>query len=83
MPILNYKQYGEALGFLSPFTEAEVREQMKLNYLIEMEKRKRRKQEPKTINLTGAEFIAFCEQFRTLSKTDFMAYRANLYQKQP
>lgn len=82
MPILNYKQYGEAMSLRWPFTAEEVEEEIELIASIKYDKQKRLKRQPKAIDLTGLEFMAFCEQFRTLSETDFIAYRTDLYQKQ-
>ena len=66
MSILNYRSYGEdVLGLRWPFGEDEVKEEMQLVARIKAEKKARLKYhpEPKSIELTGSQFIAYCQAY--------------------
>lgn len=54
--ILNYRQYGEALGLRWPFTEAEVKQQMKFDDQLKRKQMLREIDEPK--ELSGADLMA-------------------------
>lgn len=80
MPILNWKEYGAGVLFMVwPFSEAEVEEQMEILAICRKEQKTRDRMKPKAIELNGAEFIAYCEQYNSLSETEFAVYRENRY----
>ena len=56
MPILNYRQYGEAIGLRWKFSEAEVEQQMKFDAELKRKKMLREINQPK--ELSGADLLA-------------------------
>lgn len=80
MPLLNYKPYGiVVLGLRWPFLETDVQEQMEILAICRKEQKTRDRMKPKSIELSGAEFLAYCHQYNTLSDTEFTVYRENLF----
>ena len=53
--ILNYKQYGEAMGLRWPFSEADVEEEIELIARIKYDNRNRK---PAPKELSGADLLA-------------------------
>lgn len=82
MPILNFRDYGETvLGFKFPFTEDEVKEQMEIEAILKKERATRARMKPKAIELTGTEFILFCDSFNSMNDKEFKVYRDKMYEE--
>lgn len=62
--VTNWLSYGrDVLKLREPFTNREVIEEIEILNILKIEKRRRDKNAPKTIELSGAEFIGFCERY--------------------